>query len=185
MSISRTGSTLSRWGNWSRGLILTVGQLSESQDKHLRLRVKQLICGSLNGMNQTVLDTAIHTLDRDAGPLEGVAAGSWSLGILEQSQCEGCCWLPRDTSRGCEGGDHGGEMSMEGSQKARQPWKQGDTPESCIGGGAITIACLSPHASICSWTIERVAHQMPHALNYRGGPHPGCPFKCLMRQSTK
>ena len=27
-----------------------LGQLSESEKKHLRLRVKQLICGSLNGM---------------------------------------------------------------------------------------------------------------------------------------
>ena len=33
--------------------------------------MKQLICGSLNGMSQTVLAAAIHTLDRDAGPLEG------------------------------------------------------------------------------------------------------------------
>ena len=28
----------------------TAGQLSESEEKHLRLRVKQVICGSLNGM---------------------------------------------------------------------------------------------------------------------------------------
>ena len=41
--------------------------------------------------NQTVLATAIHTLDRDAGPLEGTAAGSWSLGIVAQSQGKGCC----------------------------------------------------------------------------------------------
>ena len=41
--------------------------------------------------NQTVFATAIHTPDRDAGPLEGAAAGSWSLGIVEQSQGEGCC----------------------------------------------------------------------------------------------
>ena len=41
--------------------------------------------------NQTVLATAIHTLDRETGPLEGAAAGSWSLGIVEQSQGEGCC----------------------------------------------------------------------------------------------
>ena len=41
--------------------------------------------------NQTVLVTAIHTPDRDAGPLECVAAGSWSLGIVEQSQGKGCC----------------------------------------------------------------------------------------------
>ena len=27
-----------------------MGYLSESEEKHLRLRVKQLICGSLNGM---------------------------------------------------------------------------------------------------------------------------------------
>ena len=41
--------------------------------------------------NQTVLATAICTLDRDSGPLEGTEAGSWSLGIVEQSQGEGCC----------------------------------------------------------------------------------------------
>ena len=41
--------------------------------------------------NQTVLATAIHTPDRDAGPLESAAAGSWSLGIVEQSQGESYC----------------------------------------------------------------------------------------------
>ena len=41
--------------------------------------------------NQTVLTTAICTPDRDAGPLEGAAAGSWSLGIVEKSQGENCC----------------------------------------------------------------------------------------------
>ena len=40
---------------------------------------------------QTVLATAIHTLDRDAGPLEGAAAGSWSLGFVAQSQGKGGC----------------------------------------------------------------------------------------------
>ena len=39
--------------------------------------------------NHTVLTAAIHTLDRDAGPLEGPAAGSWSLAIVEQSLGEG------------------------------------------------------------------------------------------------
>ena len=48
-SVSRTGPALSGWGNWSRGPIPTSGQLSESEEKHLRLRVKQLICGSRNG----------------------------------------------------------------------------------------------------------------------------------------
>ena len=39
--------------------------------------------------NQIVLATAIHTPDRAADPPEGIAAGSWSLGTVEQSQCEG------------------------------------------------------------------------------------------------
>ena len=33
----------------SRDPIPTSGQLSESEETHLRLRMKQLICGSLNG----------------------------------------------------------------------------------------------------------------------------------------
>ena len=58
----------------------------------MRLRVKPLICDSINGMRiiQTVLAIAIQTPDRDTGPLEGAAAGSWSIGIVEQSQGEGC-----------------------------------------------------------------------------------------------
>ena len=41
--------------------------------------------------NQTGLAAAIRTLDRDMGPVESTGAGSWSLGIVEQSQREGCC----------------------------------------------------------------------------------------------
>ena len=44
--------------------------------------------------------------------------------------------------RGNEGGDYGGKYLW---RKARQPWKQGATTESRVGGGAITIASLSPH----------------------------------------
>ena len=36
-----------------------------------------------------VLAAAIHTPDRDIDPLEGTAAGSWSSGIVEQSQGKG------------------------------------------------------------------------------------------------
>ena len=49
-SVSRTEPSLGKWGNWSWGPIPTSGQLCGSEEKHLRLRVKQLICGSLNGM---------------------------------------------------------------------------------------------------------------------------------------
>ena len=70
----------------------TSEQLTGSEEKHLRLRVKQPLCGSLNeNENQTVLATAIHTPDRNEGPLEGAAARSWSIGIVEQSQGEVCC----------------------------------------------------------------------------------------------
>ena len=41
--------------------------------------------------NQTVLAAAIHTPNRNTGLVEGTAAGSWSLGIVEQAQGEGCC----------------------------------------------------------------------------------------------
>ena len=41
--------------------------------------------------NQTVLDAAIHMPGRNTGLLEGAVAGSWNLGIMEQSQGEGCC----------------------------------------------------------------------------------------------
>ena len=49
-NVTKTGPVLGGWGNWSRGQIPTSGQLSESEEKHSRLRVKQLICVSLNGM---------------------------------------------------------------------------------------------------------------------------------------
>ena len=41
--------------------------------------------------NQTVLAAAVHIPYRNTGAPEGAKAGSWSLGIVEQSQCEGCC----------------------------------------------------------------------------------------------
>ena len=58
---------------------------TESEEKHLRLRVKHLDLWQPKwNENQTVLATAIHTPD-------GAVAGSWSLGIVEQFQGEGCC----------------------------------------------------------------------------------------------
>ena len=129
----------------------------------------------------TVLAAAIYTPDRNAGPLEGTVAGSWSLGTVEQSQGEGCCWLWRDRLKGYEGGDCGGKCLW---RKARQPRKQGDMAESRGGGGAVTIASLSPQACTGSWTIARLPHQVPDTLSYRLGPHPGWPFKCLTCRST-
>ena len=45
------------------------------------------------------------------------------------------------------GSDCGGKCLWK---KGRQPQKQGDTAESCVGGGAITVASLPIHASIGS-----------------------------------
>ena len=46
-------------GTEAGGPVSTLGQLSESEEKHLRPRVKQLICGSLNRMRirQSLLQT--------------------------------------------------------------------------------------------------------------------------------
>ena len=88
-------------GTESGGTIPTAGQLSESEEKHLRLRVKQLICGSLNVMRIR------QSLPQPYIPGTGVlvpwkaVSGSWGLGIVEQSQSEGCCSLQREGSRGC------------------------------------------------------------------------------------
>ena len=121
---------------WGRGPILTWGQLSESEEKHLRLRGKQLISGSLNGMR------AIRT----PGLLGGMVAGSWSLGMWNNPRVKVVADC-RDRSRGCGGGGCGGKCLW---RKARQPQKLGDTAESHIAGGASTIASLSPDTSIGS-----------------------------------
>ena len=115
------------------------------------------------------------------GPLEGTVAGRGNLGIVEQSQGESCCWLWRDGYRGCDQGDCRRKCLW---RKAGQQRKQGNTAESHVWGRAIMKASLSPHASIGSWRIERLAHQAPDAPNYRVGPHSGCHFKCLKHQST-
>ena len=171
-----------------------MGQLKQGSDPHIRatvwVRGETFKAESETAdqwqpkwnENQTVLAAAIHTPDRDAGPLEGAAAGSWSLGIVDQSQGEGCCWLWRDGLRGCEEGDYGTKCLW---RKARKPWKQEDTVESPVGGGTITIASLSPHASIGSWTIERLAHQTPEVLNSRVGPHPGCPLSAWTTEQKR
>ena len=109
--------------------------------------------------NETVLAKAVHTPDRDPGPLEGAMAGSWSLGIVEQSQGKRCCGLQRDGSRGCEGGDCGGKCLW---RKARQPWTQGDTAESRVGVEPSPWP-LYPYVSASAAERER-----------------GWPVKCLM-----
>ena len=88
-----------------------MGELKQGSDSHIgtitRVRGETLKAESETAdllqpkwnENQTVLVAAIQTLDRDAGPLEGTAAGSWSLGIVEQSQARAAVDC-RETDRG-------------------------------------------------------------------------------------
>ena len=70
--VSRTGPALGGWGHGSRGPVPTWVPLEAeetvqgTEEKHSRLRVKQLICESLNGMRitETILAAAICSLGR-------------------------------------------------------------------------------------------------------------------------
>ena len=78
-------------------------ELKQGSDPHIRATVR--VRGEISkadsatsdlwqlkwNENQMVLVAPVHTMDRNAGPLEGTVAGSWSLGTVEQSQGEGCC----------------------------------------------------------------------------------------------
>ena len=130
--------------------------------------------------NQTVLATAIHLPNRNMGLPEGAEAGKWSLGIVEQSQCEGCYWLQRD---GCEEGDvvRNASRGKPGSIETR--WY-------CW----VMHRGWSHHHDL-SLSLSTGQHQQLNnreagpstacAPNYRVGPHPGCSFKCLMCWSTE
>ena len=64
-------------GELKQGSDPHIGALTELEEKHLRLRVKQLICSSLNGMRiRQSLAKAIHMPGRNAGLLEGQQLGA-------------------------------------------------------------------------------------------------------------
>ena len=80
-----------------------MGELKQGSDPHSRAIVRVRgetfkaesetadLWQSKWNKNQTVLVAAIDMLGRNADLLEGEAAGSWNLGIVEQSQCISCC----------------------------------------------------------------------------------------------
>ena len=70
-------------------------------------------------------------------------------------------------------------------RKARQPWKQGDTVESHVGGGAITITFLSPPTSISSWNNREADPSHTWGTELQSRPQPGDPSMCLMCQTTE
>ena len=77
-----------------------MGQLSESEEKYLRLSETADLWQPKWNENQTVLAAAIHTLDRDEGPLEGAArlgAGVWGVWSEPRAMAAVDC---RETDRG-------------------------------------------------------------------------------------
>ena len=114
--------------------------------------------------NQTVLAAAIHTPDSNTGPLESIDLEFRDCGTIPG---RGQLLIAERQIGEFEGGDCQGKCLW---RKAGQPRKQGDNAVSHVGGGAITIASLSPYASVSSSTIERLTHQILDILNYRVGP---------------
>ena len=87
-SVRRTGPALGGWRNGSRGLTPTAGQLSESEEEHLRPRVKQLICGSLNGMR--VRQSLPQTHIPQTGTRAPERHSNWELEFRDCGAIPGC-----------------------------------------------------------------------------------------------
>ena len=66
----------------------------------------------------------MHTPDRDTGPLEGAVAGSWSLGIVEQS-CS--LWSRARAAVDCRETDRGDvrEETVVGNASGAKPGSHG------------------------------------------------------------
>ena len=107
--------------------------------------MKQLICGSLNGMRirQSLMEPYIPwtgtQIPWKVQWLEAGVLGLWSN--LRARAAVDCGEMDRGDGR---------EETEDGNACGGKPWKQGDTAESCIPGEAITIASLPPHTSIGS-----------------------------------
>ena len=149
-SLSRTGPALGGRGNWTRAPVPTWGQLSESEEKHLRLGVRQLICVSLK---EWASDSPCHShayAGQGCTSLE--RRSSWELEIRDCGVIlgRGLLLTVKRWIKGMWGRRLWWEKPVEESQASME------TRQSywvMHGVGAITIASLSPHASILSWTI--------------------------------
>ena len=88
---------------------------------------------------------------------------------MARMECRGCGAMPRrgllltiprtDSLRGYEGRDYGRKCMW---RKASQPWKEGNTVGSCVGGGAITSSVqFSSVARPCLILCDPMNHSMP------------------------
>ena len=175
--VSRTGPALGGWGNWSRGLMTTLGQQSESEEKHLRLRVKELICGRLNGrrIRQSLLQPYIPQMAQRLGAgVQGVWSNPRARAFVD---CEGMWQIEGVWERRLWW-----EMPVEQSQAATE------------ARGYCWVVCSgwSHHHSLSPlrcrhWQLNNreVGPSNKDTVNLRAGPLPGCPLKCLTCWSTE
>ena len=121
--------------------------------------MKQLICGSLNEMRirQSLLKPYIPWIGmRAPWKVQQLGAGVWGVWSYPRARASVDCGE-------MDGGDVRGEIVMGTMEESWQPWKQGDTAESHVGSGAITLASLSPQG------------QHPQLNNREAGPsNPSC-----------
>ena len=99
----------------------------------------------------------MHTPDRDAGPLEGAAAGSWSLGTVERS-CS--LWSRARAAVDCretDGGDVRAEIVVGNA---------------CVGkpGSHGSKAILLSQRSGVEPSPQPLSHNRPAAEQQRGWP---------------
>ena len=151
-------------GELKQGSNPHMGQTSESEEKHLRLGVKQLICGSLNGMR--IRTCCSHTYPGQGRRSPGSLSG-WELEFRDCGAIPGAglLWTTERRTEGTCGRRLWWEMPVE---ESRQPWKQGDTVESRVGRSHHQP--LSSHTPALAAEQQRLAPQTPDTLNDRAGP---------------
>ena len=155
------------------------GNCLSQEKKHLRLGVKQLICGRLNGMRirQSLLQPCIPWTVGTQVPWKAQQPGAGIQGLWSNPRARAAvdCRETDVREETVVGNACGGKPGSHGSKvillSHTWGWSHHHSP--------------LPQASTSSWTIQRLIHQTPAALNYRVGPHSGFPFKGLMHRSTE
>ena len=157
---------------------LKQGQLFQSEEKHLRLRVKQLIWSNLNGMR---IRQSLPHVPWSSHKYPGQGHGSprrHSIWELERRDCgatPGWSLLLAvgKQPKGTWGRRLWWEMSVEESQAAMEERQCCWVMHS--GWSHQRSLSLPPHTRTGSWTIDRLVYQVPEVGNNRVGHHPGCP----------
>ena len=175
-SVSRTRTALSGWGNWRRGPSPHMGQLSESEQQHWRLRGKRLIYGSLNGMRirQSLLQPYIpQTGTQLPWKAQGLGAGAQGLWSNPRARAAVDCG-ERDQGDVREETVVGSQAAMEARQCC---W--------------VTCRGWSHHRSLSLPTCQQQLNKTeagpsnPWGTELWSRTPPGCPVECLAHLSTE